>query len=224
VRRELFTPFVDGARLGAWVAGPALLLSLVGAVGVLAFQSDDVAAAGAPPEVTVAALDAPHPSTVVVRKAPLDEHEIDPALLRASRLARTKVVGGVPFQLAVEAPPASPEPPPPAEVAAAAAAAPAAVAAPAPLIIQNEALYEAVEAVFPENTDTAYAIVMCESSGNARAMSRGGRYFGLWQFDLPTWASVGGSGLPSDASVEEQMMRARMLYDARGWSPWGCAY
>src|SRR5690606_33845392 len=141
---------------------------------------------------------------------PLAEHEIDPALLRAARLARTKVVGGVPFQLAIEAPPAT-EPPPDAEAAAAAASAPAApaapaapVAAPAPLIIQNEALYEAVSAAFPDNADAAYAVVMCESSGNARATSARGRYFGLWQFDLPTWASVGGTGLPSEASVEEQ--------------------
>ena len=31
-------------------------------------------------------------------------------------------------------------------------------------------------------------------------------------------------GLPSDASVEEQTMRARMLQQRSGWGQWGCAY
>ena len=52
----------------------------------------------------------------------------------------------------------------------------------------------------------------------------GNGYYGLWQFDLATWQSVGGAGLPSDTSIEEQVARAPALYDRRGWSPWECAY
>lgn len=116
-------------------------------------------------------------------------------------------------------PPVAPPPP-----AASAPAAPVEAAPPPePRVYASHAtVYDAVAAAFPEQADRAYAVVLCESSGNAGARSGTG-YYGLWQFDLPTWQSVGGVGLPSEASVEEQVRRARMLYDSRGWSPWSCA-
>mgnify|MGYP000898024875 CR=1 FL=1 len=67
------------------------------------------------------------------------------------------------------------------------------------------------------------AIAQCESGGNP-SINTGNGYYGMYQFSLPTWRSVGGSGLPSDASVEEQTMRARMLQQRAGWGQWGCAY
>ena len=79
-----------------------------------------------------------------------------------------------------------------------------------------------LEATFGDQAEFAYNVIMCESHANAAA-NTGNGYYGMWQFDLPTWRSVGGGGLPSDASVDEQIMRARMLYDARGWQPWHCA-
>ncbi|WP_312349905.1 transglycosylase family protein [Actinomyces sp.] len=66
------------------------------------------------------------------------------------------------------------------------------------------------------------ALAQCESGGNPGAVNPAG-YYGLYQFDLQTWASVGGSGLPSNASAAEQTARAQMLYAQRGWSPWSCA-
>ena len=39
------------------------------------------------------------------------------------------------------------------------------------------------------------------------ARGQPGRYYGLYQFDLGTWRSVGGSGLPTDASAGEQTYR-----------------
>jgi murein DD-endopeptidase MepM/ murein hydrolase activator NlpD len=45
-------------------------------------------------------------------------------------------------------------------------------------------------------------------------------YYGLFQFDLQTWRSVGGSGNPAKASAAEQLMRAKKLYAQRGASPW----
>ena len=89
-------------------------------------------------------------------------------------------------------------------------------------VVPSGELYELIAETFTEDPDFAYEVVICESSGNA-SMNTGNGYYGLWQFDLPTWQSVGGTGLPSEASVEEQIMRARMLYERRGWSPWGCA-
>ncbi|MQA96335.1 MAG: DUF348 domain-containing protein [Streptosporangiales bacterium] len=57
------------------------------------------------------------------------------------------------------------------------------------------------------------ALAECESGGNPRAVNSAGGYYGLYQFSLQTWGSVGGSGLPSEASPDEQTMRAKMLYN-----------
>lgn len=59
-----------------------------------------------------------------------------------------------------------------------------------------------------------------ESNNNPRAVSKSGTYRGLFQFDLRTWGSVGGTGDPIDASVEEQYYRAGILLDRRGTQPW----
>jgi uncharacterized protein YabE (DUF348 family) len=63
------------------------------------------------------------------------------------------------------------------------------------------------------------ALANCESGGNPRAVNPAG-YYGLYQFDLGTWRSVGGSGLPTAASAGEQTFRAKLLYKQRGRSPW----
>lgn len=64
------------------------------------------------------------------------------------------------------------------------------------------------------------ALRQCESSGNYQAVSPSGLYRGAYQFDLGTWASVGGSGDPAVASPAEQDHRAQVLWSQRGPSPW----
>ena len=64
-----------------------------------------------------------------------------------------------------------------------------------------------------------YALAGCESGHNPRAVSPKG-YYGLYQFSLSTWHSVGGQGNPTDWSSNEQTYRAKLLYRARGASPW----
>lgn len=64
------------------------------------------------------------------------------------------------------------------------------------------------------------AIRACESSGNYAAVSPDGLYRGAYQFDLPTWQSVGGSGDPAAASSAEQDARASQLWSQRGANPW----
>jgi resuscitation-promoting factor RpfB len=64
------------------------------------------------------------------------------------------------------------------------------------------------------------ALAQCESGGNPNAVSPNGLYFGLYQFSISTWQSVGGSGNPTDASSAEQTRRAQILYDRAGSSPW----
>jgi hypothetical protein len=63
------------------------------------------------------------------------------------------------------------------------------------------------------------ALANCESGGNPNAVNPAG-YYGLYQFDVGTWRSVGGSGVPTSASAGEQTYRAKLLYKQRGRSPW----
>ncbi len=70
-------------------------------------------------------------------------------------------------------------------------------------------------------------LAYCESTNNPKAVNNPSGYlstYGLFQFDLPTWGTVGGSGNPGDASPEEQLMRAKLLYQSRGLEPWLCGY
>jgi uncharacterized protein YabE (DUF348 family) len=64
------------------------------------------------------------------------------------------------------------------------------------------------------------ALAQCESGGNPGAVSRTGKYRGLYQFSRETWASVGGSGDPASASVAEQTKRAQMLLSRSGAGQW----
>lgn len=63
---------------------------------------------------------------------------------------------------------------------------------------------------------------LCESS-DRYTVNTGSGYYGAYQFDLPTWQSVGGKGRPDLASPREQDYRALYLYRMRGWQPWECA-
>jgi uncharacterized protein YabE (DUF348 family) len=63
------------------------------------------------------------------------------------------------------------------------------------------------------------ALAKCESGGNPRAVNPAG-YYGLYQFSLSTWRSVGGSGNPIDNSSSEQTYRAKVLYKKAGAGQW----
>jgi hypothetical protein len=78
-----------------------------------------------------------------------------------------------------------------------------------------------VAAADPPST-TWLKLRMCESS-NRYAVNTGTGYYGAYQFDLPTWRSVGGQGRPDQAGPAEQDYRALYLYRMRGWQPWQCA-
>ena len=64
------------------------------------------------------------------------------------------------------------------------------------------------------------AIAACESGGNPSAVDPSGTYRGKYQFDMGTWASVGGTGDPAAASEAEQDARAAQLYAQSGSTPW----
>jgi uncharacterized protein YabE (DUF348 family) len=65
------------------------------------------------------------------------------------------------------------------------------------------------------------ALARCESGGNPHAVNPAG-YYGLYQFSLSTWRSVGGSGNPANASPAEQIARAQTLFARGGAGQWGC--
>ena len=64
-----------------------------------------------------------------------------------------------------------------------------------------------------------------ESDGDYGAVNSSSGAGGAYQFMPSTWAALGGSGLPEDASASEQDAIAMRAYDSEGWSPWdgdGC--
>ncbi|MEZ5141614.1 MAG: transglycosylase family protein [Acidimicrobiales bacterium] len=77
----------------------------------------------------------------------------------------------------------------------------------------------------PDQTGNAWgpgwdALRRCESGGDYNAVSAQGTYRGAYQFDLQTWAGVGGTGDPIDNTTAEQDYRAQILYNDRGSQPW----
>jgi hypothetical protein len=67
---------------------------------------------------------------------------------------------------------------------------------------------------------TLNAIADCESGGDPKIVSSSGLYYGKYQFSPGTWESVGGKGLPSEASETEQDYRAALLYTRSGPGQW----
>jgi resuscitation-promoting factor RpfB len=64
------------------------------------------------------------------------------------------------------------------------------------------------------------ALAKCESGGNPKSIDSSGSYYGLYQFSPSTWAGIGGSGLPSNATAAEQTYRAKLLFVRDHSSPW----
>jgi hypothetical protein len=99
-------------------------------------------------------------------------------------------------------------------------------------VIHQKVLRKPVDAVVNVGTASAYetgntvwdALAQCESGGNW-AINTGNGYYGGLQFNLGTWQSYGGTGLPSQNSRETQIAVATRLRDATGgYGSWpGCA-
>ena len=62
-------------------------------------------------------------------------------------------------------------------------------------------------------------LAQCESGGNW-SINTGNGYYGGVQFSAQSWQWAGGSGLPSDASKQEQIERAHALWERQGWNAW----
>lgn len=66
-------------------------------------------------------------------------------------------------------------------------------------------------------------LAACESGGNW-AISTGNGFYGGLQFTQSSWQAAGGSGMPNQASREEQIARGQVLQSRQGWGAWpACA-
>ena len=76
---------------------------------------------------------------------------------------------------------------------------------------------------YPESEDKMYAVMMCESGGNAEIVNPAGPYTGLFQYVAGTWN--GDWNDYRDASIKDA--RAQIFATALAWnlgmqSHWGC--
>ena len=66
-------------------------------------------------------------------------------------------------------------------------------------------------------------LAQCESGGNPAA-NTGNGFYGMYQFTLETWQSLGGTGYPHEADAATQTAMAKKLQAQAGWGQWpGCA-
>lgn len=65
-----------------------------------------------------------------------------------------------------------------------------------------------------------FACIRQRESHNNYSTNTGNRQYGAYQFLLSTWRSVGGKGLPSNATPAEQDLRADILQRRYGWGQW----
>lgn len=114
---------------------------------------------------------------------------------------------------------AIPKPPKPKPVRAVVVAAP--VASPAPQQSPDPApAAPAQSAPVQANSGFQSCVIQAESGGNASAVNASSGAGGLYGFLPSTWASLGHSGLPENASVAEQNDAFWQEYDQNGTSPW----
>jgi LysM repeat protein len=104
----------------------------------------------------------------------------------------------------------------PAPVAASPAVAPAAVA---PVVRSAPRVASTVAAAPVASGSVWDQLAACESGGNW-AINTGNGFYGGLQFTQSSWAAVGGSGMPNQASREEQIARGQILQSRQGWGAW----
>ena len=75
----------------------------------------------------------------------------------------------------------------------------------------------------PVGDDVWAKLAQCESGGNP-ATNTGNGFYGMYQFTLETWQSLGGTGYPYEADAATQTAMAKKLQAQSGWGQWpGCA-
>jgi len=62
-------------------------------------------------------------------------------------------------------------------------------------------------------------LAQCESGGNW-AINTGNSFYGGLQFTLQSWRAMGGTGMPNQASREQQIAAGQRLQAVQGWGAW----
>jgi hypothetical protein len=154
-------------------------------------------------------------TSVVTRPLPIADGGAIAVVVAGARAPGDDEVGvlGATAAVAPGPPATAPPPGPPTE------APPPGPAAEAEPVVGPPPLPRPITGFWPSEAQWA-ALRNCESSGRYDIVDASGTYRGAYQFDRPTWASVGGSGDPAAAPPDEQDFRARVLYARRGPQPW----
>ena len=75
----------------------------------------------------------------------------------------------------------------------------------------------------PVGDDVWAKLAQCESGGDPKT-NTGNGFYGMYQFTLETWQSLGGTGYPYEADAATQTAMAKKLQAQAGWGQWpGCA-
>ena len=75
----------------------------------------------------------------------------------------------------------------------------------------------------PVGDDVWAKLAQCESGGRPET-NTGNGFYGMYQFTLETWQSLGGTGYPHEADAATQTAMAKKLQAQAGWGQWpGCA-
>ena len=75
----------------------------------------------------------------------------------------------------------------------------------------------------PVGDDVWAKLAQCESGGDPKT-NTGNGFYGMYQFTLETWQSLGGTGYPYEADAATQTAMAKKLQAQSGWGQWpGCA-
>ncbi len=63
------------------------------------------------------------------------------------------------------------------------------------------------------------SLAQCESTGNW-SINTGNGYYGGLQFNLGTWRSYGGQGMPHENTPAQQIEIAKRVQAKQGWGAW----
>lgn len=75
----------------------------------------------------------------------------------------------------------------------------------------------------PVAYETWIAVARCESGYGGEPnwnLNTGNGFYGGLQFAISSWQWVGGTGYPHQASKDEQIHRANLLWQRQGWNAW----
>lgn len=72
----------------------------------------------------------------------------------------------------------------------------------------------------PYDDASWYRLYECENGGYGWSANTGNGYYGGLQFSLSSWAAVGGTDRPDQASPDEQIARGKLLWEHGGWAHW----